>query len=229
MANDGTAGKGVGNFHVPVAIVPDVLRLPNVVNVQVLSEDDYPYPKMDRSLNNVVSALQSGATAEQAVKSACIRHETKAWVLLWATDNDALASAKTWLGAREVYINPLGYIPADPPGTLFPYSTTSSLTALVPVSLILSLSQLDSVTRLTGGDCWHWQASNETPELLEYFRTITNDYLPPEQRPTPTPYPTVPATPAGGSDGPSGQAPSPGIFGPVPDPNWVDPDRDANL
>ena len=209
LSSGGSAASGVGEYQVPIAIIPELWQRPEVTSILVIDEGDFPYPKMDRGLNNVASALQSGAGGDDAVKYACIRHGSNAYLVLEAEDNRSLANAKTWLETNEVYVNPQAYSPADPAGTTDRNFPTPYLTVLVPVSLIQPLSELPGVVGLEGGDCWPWDVAEPSPELLAYFELFTNDLLPPDLRPTPAaaPQPSAEAGPdAGGQSGAGGGA-----------------------
>ena len=204
LSSGGSAASGVGEYQVPIAIVSELLQRPEVISILVIDEGDFPYPKMDRGLNNVVSALQSGAGDDDAVVYACIRHGSKAYLILEAEDNQSLGDVKAWLASNEVYINPQAYSPADPAGTTDRNFPTPYLTVLVPVSLIQPLSELPGVVSLEGGDCWPWDVAEPSPELLAYFELFTNDLLPPDLRPTPAaaPQPSAETGPdAGGQSG----------------------------
>ena len=204
VSSGGSVASGVGEYQVPVAIISELWQRPEVSSILVIDEGDFPYPKMDRGLNNVVSARQSGAWDDDVVKYACIRHGSKAYIILEADDNRSLDDAKTWLETNEVYVNPEAYSPADPPGTTDRNFPTPYLTVLVPVSLIRPLSELPGVVNLEGGDCWPWDVAEPSPELLAYFELFTTELLPPDLRPTQAsgPQPSEDAAPdAGGQSG----------------------------
>ena len=181
----GNVASGVDEYYVPVSIVSELLRRPEVSSVLVIDAGDFPYPKMDRGLNNAVSALQTGAGDDDAIKYACIRHGNKAYLILEADDNQALANAKAWLVSNGVYINPKAYSPADPPGTTDRNFPTPYVTVLVPISLILPLSELPGIVKIEGGTAGRgmwlshrqscWLTSNCSPPTFcpptEYYHS----------------------------------------------------------
>ena len=168
-AVDFEEGQGLGrNIYIPFTLFPRLVENP-LFSKAVLSigdDEEHPYPKLDRTLNNVVSALSGGATPEQAATHAFYRHEDKVQVYVVTDHSDAsLDVLRRFFADNDVYV--------------VPGMDVVHFEVLVPPSLILQLSQNLWVIKLETITEW-------SPELLEYgvWHLLSPDQRPPGDRPT---------------------------------------------
>ena len=160
-AVDFDEGQGLGrNIYIPFTLFPQLVEHP-LFSKAVLSfgeDEEYAYPKLDSTLNNVVTALNGGVSPEQALTHAFYRHESKVLVHVITDYSDASLDA-----IRQFFTDNDVYMSSD---ELF-------FSALVPPSLIVPLSQNPWVINLETSTEW-------SPEFHEY---LVWHLLPPDQRP----------------------------------------------
>ena len=159
-AVDFDEGQGLGrNIYIPFTLFPQLVEHP-LFSKAVLSfgeDEEYPYPKLDSTLNNVVTALNGGVSPEQAVTHAFYRHESKVLVHVITDYSDSsLDALRRFFTDNDVYLSPDG-LPS----------------ALLPPSLIVPLSQNPWVINLETSTEW-------SPEFHE---ELLRHLLPPDQRP----------------------------------------------
>ena len=159
-AVDFDEGQGLGrNIYIPFTLFPQPVEHP-LFSKAVLSfgeDEEYPYPKLDSTLNNVVTALNGGVSPEQAVTHAFYRHESKVLVHVITDYSDSsLDALRRFFTDNDVYLSPDG-LPS----------------ALLPPSLIVPLSQNPWVINLETSTEW-------SPEFHE---ELLRHLLPPDQRP----------------------------------------------
>ena len=149
-AVDFDEGQGLGrNIYIPFTLFPQLVEHP-LFSKAVLSfgeDEEYAYPKLDSTLNNVVTALNGGVSPEQALTHAFYRHESKVLVHVITDYSDASLDA-----IRQFFTDNDVYMSSD---ELF-------FSALVPPSLIVPLSQNPWVINLETSTEW-------SPEFHEYL------------------------------------------------------------
>ena len=93
--------------YVPFSLFPRLVEHPPFfkATLAVESGEEYPYPKLDRALNNVVTALNGGASPEQAASHALYRHEGKVFLGVGTDYSDASEDAiRRFLAESDVYV-----------------------------------------------------------------------------------------------------------------------------
>ncbi len=159
-------GRNPDAIHVPVTLFPRIIEHPQFSTAELaLGEDEeYPYPVLDRQLNNVVAALTGGASPQQAASHALYRHENKVLVFARTEYSEAAVDAlDRFFVDNDVYT--VRHLAHD-------FTAQVPFVALVPASLIVSLSQHPEVNELGTIDDW----SQVVRDLLIWH------HLPPDQR-----------------------------------------------
>ena len=155
-------------MYVPFTLFPRIVEHPlfSKARLSIGDDEEHPYPKLDRTLNNSVSALSGGATPEQAATHAFYRHEDKVQVYVVTDHSDAsLDALRRFFADNDVYV--------------VPGMDVVHFEVLVPPSLILQLSQNLWVIKLETITEW-------SPKLLEYgvWHLLPSNQRPPGDRPT---------------------------------------------
>ena len=191
---------------IPVALLPHLSAHSAVDQITAAKPKDFPYPNMNRTLNNAVAAWQAGATPQQAVAYSALKYDDKILTFIDMGNEAAFERVEAFFVKNKVYVYP-DRREAD--------LATLSMMVLVPVSLLASLSQVSGVTEIE--DSGLVVVSGESPSLeaQEFYNLYLYGALPPDLRsrlsplptevwelegitPTPTPTPTLAPAPSSG-------------------------------
>ncbi|MXZ90197.1 MAG: hypothetical protein F4W95_06620 [Chloroflexi bacterium] len=183
-----------GTYNVPVSLLAGLAQHPQV-GVVLVASSNFPYPSMDRTLNNVVAAWQNGATPEEAARLALVHYQDKVVVLMATADSSdvsPLYATKTILDDNDVYVDPEEYAYITEHNQRF-YG------AFVPVNIVPLLAQVSGVEFKT----YEWTripSATYTEQEQGVINELRHRLLPPSLKPTRAPTPT----PASGVSGQSG-------------------------
>ena len=212
VTGKGGTNMGTGGYLVPVSLLPQLASHSAVASVTADRPEDFPYPKLNRALNNVVAVWQAGATPQQAAAAySRLVYDDKILVFIDVADEASLSRVGKFFTANKVYV-----YPERRESDL----TTLSMMVLVPVPLLASLSQVSGVTEVEDFGVGPLSASESlSPEAKEYLNLFLYGTLPPDLRsqlsplptevwelegitPTPTPTPTPTSEPGAARLGP---------------------------
>ncbi len=194
---NGGVSEGPYTWRVSLSFIPRIMQRPDVYGIILANTGvggqsaptAQPYPKMDETLVDAVRAYELGVPAEQAALYVLLARDDKVVLEVIANDVNAGANIRRWLRTKGVYA-------PDPSPKLRDESYHTIIGALVPVALILPLSQQPGVAWLNGDSGPAVQEMSMSraewgQEERDWVNAVTESYLPPEQRrPTPTPTPT---------------------------------------
>ena len=181
--NGGTYVKDGGEYSLPVSLLPRLAAHPSVAAITAARPEDFPYPKLSRALNNAVAVWQAGATPQQAaVAYSALVYNDKILVSVRVPDEAALNRVDAFFSKNKVYVGPDSAVIG---------LELVSRTALVPVPLLASLSQVSGVTEVEdAGEGPVAPGESVSPEVQEFFNLILYGALPPNQRSQLSPLPT---------------------------------------
>ena len=183
VTDNGGAILGGREYSVPVSLLPQLAVHTAVATIIADRPEDFPYPKLNRALNNVVAVWQAGATPQQAAAAySRVVYDDKILVFIDVADESSLSRVGKFFTANKVYV-----YPERRESDL----TTLSMMVLVPVPLLASLSEVSGVTEvedfgvgpLTPGE-------SLSPEAKEYLNLFLYGTLPPNLRSQLSPLPT---------------------------------------
>ncbi len=183
VAGKGGTNTGTGGYSVPVSLLPQLASHSAVASVTADRPEDFPYPKLNRALNNVVAVWQAGATPQQAAAAySALVYDDKILVHIRVADEAALNRVDAFLSKNKVYVGANSAIIG---------SELVSRTALVPVPLLASLSQVSGITEAEDFGLGPLSASASiNPEVKEYLNLFLYYTLPPNLRSKLSPLPT---------------------------------------
>lgn len=199
ITTNGGVSEGPYTWRVPVSLIPRIMRRPDVFAL-ILEEPTVsrqaapmttPYQKMDENIIDVVTAYELGIPPDQAALYLLLARGDKVVIGVQTSGGPATASTRSWLQTQGVYVGDADREIRE---------SDDEFSALVPVALLLSLSQRDGVIWLRGDSGVHVQglpmSRAEWPQdALDLVDAMTEGHLPPGQRrPTPTPRPTLTPT-----------------------------------
>ena len=155
-------GRGGADIYVPFTLFPRLVEHPQFSRAQLAfkEDEDYLQPKLDRPLNNVVAALNGGASPEQAASHVVYRHKDKVFLYIATDHSDA-----SWEAVRRFFADNDVYVPGTGP---------AGFGALMSPSLIVPFSQIPEVIGLETIPTNDWNP--------EYRDWLVWHLLPPDQR-----------------------------------------------
>lgn len=177
IASLGGEATGSDTWDLPTGKVISVIQRPDVYSVGMVLNDatngDTTLPQLDETLQDVVTAYESGVYAEGAVQYAMFVKGGSVTVGVKAPDADTIGQIRTWLSERNVYV-----LPASSTRGISP----RHLPVLLPANLLRELVSdfphiyLDSATHRGQGltlSRAYW-----TQETLDLENGIVDQYLP---------------------------------------------------
>ena len=212
VTDNGGAILGGREYSVPVSLLPQLAVHTAVATIIADRPEDFPYPKLNRALNNVVAVWQAGATPQQAAAAySRLVYDDKILVFIDVADEASLSRVGKFFTANKVYVSQERR-ESD--------LAELSMMVLVPVPLLASLSQVSGVTEVEDfGEAPITSGESISHEVKEYLNLFLYGTLPPNLRsqlsplptevwelegitPTPTPTPTPTSEPDAARLGP---------------------------
>ena len=130
------------------------------------------YPRMDDTLNAIMSAYSGGITASNAARYALFISDDKVLLEMEAPNAATVTRIRTWLTGRSVHV---------PPASEFAAFSDHMLYALVPVSRLAALTSAFPTTYLSVSDVdgqgIAMDRSQWDAELQTYETTVVNGYV----------------------------------------------------
>ena len=135
-----------------------------------------PYPTMDGTLGDIVVAYTGGIPAEHAARYAMFVREGSVVLEMESSDAATVESIREWLTLQGVYV---------PPASDFSSFSEDFLAALVPVSRLTPLAEAFPSTYFSvsahAGQGLPLDRAQWPAEVLEFERSVTAGFLPPQQ------------------------------------------------
>ena len=182
-------------WRIPTGKALSVIQRPDLLHMAQPAEatkgESNPYPTMDGTLNDIVAAYTGGITEANAARYAMFVREGSVVLEMSSPGAATAGSIRKWLTRQGVYV---------PPASDFAASD-DFLAALVPVSILTALAEAFPATYLSvsthAGQGLPLDRAQWPAESLEFERSVTAQFLPPQQGQA-TPAPVLPpaATPA---------------------------------
>ena len=161
LDDNGVIGSSESDgFNIPFSLFPTLIDHPDFDGaILAIDEDEYPYPSLNRDLNNVIVAVQIGATPQEAAVHSFVHFDGQVYVDIGAANQPALVAVKRFLDNNNVYFNESAY-------RLHEAGDADSFGVLLPVNHLLPLYQMKDVSLWTMFD-WERVPSNtyEAEEL----------------------------------------------------------------
>ena len=213
VTNNGGTILSSQEFSTPVSLLPQLAAHPAAATIRALKPEDFPYPKLSRSLNNVIAVWQAGATPQQAASAySGLVYDDKILVSVRVPDEEDLNRVDTFFSKNKVYVGPDSAVIG---------LEQVSMVVLVPVPLFASLSRISGIVEVSDfgeGPVTHGESIS--PETQGYFNLFLYGALPPNLRSQLSPLPTevwelegITPTPAPTSTSTPTPAPSSGRVG----------------
>ncbi len=160
--------------NIPFSLFPTLIEHPDFDGAFLaIDEDEYPYPSLNRDLNNVIVAVQIGATPQEAAVHSFVHLDDKVYVVIGAADQPALVAVKRFLDNNNVYFNESAY-------RLHEVGDADSFGVLLPVNHLLPLYQMKDVSLWTMFDWERVPSNTYEAEELDWALFFLATALPPE-------------------------------------------------
>ena len=176
-------------WRIPTGNALSVVQRPDVLYMAQPPEGEAdPYPTMDGALNDIVIAYTGGITETNAVRYAMFVREGSVVLEMGAPDAVTVDRIRGWLTQRNVHV---------PPASDFAAFSEDYLSALVPVSILTTLTEAFPATYFSvsthAGQGLPLDRAQWPAETLEFEKGVVAQFLPPQQGQA-TPVPVHPPT-----------------------------------